>query len=711
MLPMKTSVALATRSNITTIALAIALLGLANSALTDTMKPQVKQAFTVNDLVTLKRVSDPRIAPDGTLLLYALRETDMAANKGVNGLWLANIDGSNARRLIAKGQAVSNARFAPDGKSVYFLSSRSGTSQIWRLSLSGGEAEQLSDIALDIGGFVMAPNGKTVAFSAEVFADCGPDFDCTKSRIAETAAKKTTGMLHDKLFIRHWDTWANGTRAQLFSANLTGDLLTAAKLVSRGAGGGAMDADVPSKPSGDDSEYAFSPDSSTIYFGARIAGKSEPWSTNFDVYQSKITGNDAAMNLTPDNLAWDAFPLPSTDGKKLYYRAMTRASFEADRFRIMEYTLSTGKTREIAPNWDRSPDGLALSQDGKTLITAADDIGQHPLFSIEVATGNVKPISGAGYVSGYSVNKNKVVFARDDLRAPAELFATTLSGGAIANLTQLNAAQLNNIEFGAAEQFSFAGAAGETVYAWLVKPVNFDANKQYPIAFLIHGGPQGSFGNHFHYRWNPQTYSGQGFATVMVDFHGSTGYGQKFTDAISGDWGGKPLEDLQKGLSAALEKYPFLDGKRACALGGSYGGYMTNWIAGAWPDGFKCLVTHAGIFDKRFMAYSTEELWFNEWENGGVAWEQSAAIESDNPVTKVQNWKTPMLVIHGMNDFRVPFEQGISAFTALQRKGIESKFLWYPDENHWILKPENSIQWHDTVNAWLHQHLDSPSNK
>ena len=693
------------------LAFAIALLGISNAALSEAMKPELKQGFTVQDLVTLQRVSDPRISPDGTLLLYALRETDMAANKGINGLWLSNIDGSNAKRLSAKGQSVSNARFAPDGKSVYFLSSRSGTSQIWQLSFSGGEAQQVSDIALDVGGFVISPNGKTVAFSSEVFVECAVDFACTKTRLDEAAAKKTTGTVQDKLFMRHWDTWANGTRAQLFTANLNGDTITEANLASRGAGGIPMDADVPSKPFGDDSEYAFSPDSSTLYFGARIAGKTEPWSTNFDLYQSQVAGIEAAKNLTPDNLAWDAFPLPSADGKKLYYRAMTRASFEADRFRIMERTLSTGETREIAPNWDRSPDGLAISQDGKTLITAADDVGQHPVFAIDVATGKAKPISGAGTVGGYSVNKNKVVFARDDLRAPAELFATTLSGGAISEITHLNVAQLNKIDFGAAEQFSFAGAGGETVYAWLVKPANFNANKKYPIAFLIHGGPQGSFGNHFHYRWNPQTYSGQGFAAVMVDFHGSTGYGQKFTDSISGDWGGKPLEDLQKGLSAALQKYSFLDGDRACALGGSYGGYMTNWIAGAWPDGFKCLVTHAGIFDKRFMSYSTEELWFDEWENGGVAWEHGAAIESDNPITKVQNWKTPTLVIHGMHDFRVPFEQGISAFTALQRKGIESKFLWYPDENHWILKPENSIQWHDTVNDWLHLHLDSTKSK
>jgi dipeptidyl aminopeptidase/acylaminoacyl peptidase len=664
--------------------------------------------FTVDDLVRMERVSDPRISPNGTQLLYALRETDMAANKGVNGLWLSAIDGSGAKRLSAKGQSVSSGRFAADGKSVYFLSSRSGSSQIWRLALSGGEAEQITAIAVDIGGFALAPSGKTLAFSAEVFADCGADFGCTKTRLDTTAAKKTTGTVHDKLFIRHWDTWANGTRSQLFSAALGSAGASDAQLLSRSADGKPMDGDVPSKPHGDDSEYGFSPDSATVYFGARIAGKSEPWSTNFDVYRVAVVGNAGAENLTPENLAWDASPVISANGKVMYYRAMSRPSFEADRFRILERDLSSGKTREVAPEWDRSPDSLTLSPDGKTLYAYTDNIGNRQLFSINIADGKAVALSGPGAVSGFAVGPRQIVFARDTLNTPANLFSTGLKGGAISQLTQLNTAQLSGIEFGAAEQFSFAGANGETVFAWLVKPAGFDPSKKYPVAFLIHGGPQGSFGNQFHYRWNPQTYAGQGFAALMVDFHGSTGYGQKFTDAISGDWGGKPLQDLQSGLAFALKKYPFLDGERACALGGSYGGYMTNWIAGAWPKGFKCLVTHAGIFDKRFMAYSTEELWFDEWENGGVAWEKADAIESDNPINKVDQWQTPTLVIHGMNDFRVPFEQGIAAFTALQRRGINSKFLWYPDENHWILKPENSIQWHNTVNDWLHLYLDLP---
>jgi dipeptidyl aminopeptidase/acylaminoacyl peptidase len=678
------------------------LFGLSLSASTTIM---AAQPFTVEDLVTLERVSDPRLSNDGTQLLYALRQTDMEANKGVTGLWLAKADGSNARRLTVKGQSVSSGRFSADGKAVFFLSSRSGSSQVWRLSLAGGEAEQVSNLAVDVGSFVLAPNGQSIAFTAEVFAECGADFSCSKSKLDARSAQKITGTVHDQLFIRHWDTWANGTRSQLFVANLTNATMATPTLVSRTAAGKPMDADVPSKPSGDDSEYSFSADSASLYFGARIAGKTEPWSTNFDLYQASVKGNEAALNLTADNLAWDAGPVLSQDGKKLYYRAMTRPTFEADRFRIIERDLASGKSREVAPNWDRSPDGLALSSDGKTLYAFCDDLGQRPLFAISIANGAVKAISGAGAVSGFSVAKKQLVFVRDQLTEPANLFSVAPLGGDIKKISQFNADKLANIGMGAAEQFTFSGANNQTVHAWLVKPVNFDANKRYPIAFLIHGGPQGSFGNQFHYRWNPQTYAGQGFAALMIDFHGSTGYGQKFTDTISGDWGGKPLLDLQKGMAAALTKYPFLDGDRACALGGSYGGYMTNWIAGAWPDGFKCLVTHAGIFDKRFMAYSTEELWFSEWENQGLAWEKAAEIEVDNPVSKVKSWRTPTLVIHGMLDYRVPFEQGIAAFTALQRKGVESKFLWFPDENHWILKPANSILWHHTVNDWLHQHL------
>lgn len=662
--------------------------------------------FTAEDLVAFDRVSDPQLSADAQQIVFALREADVDNNKSNTALWSMRSSGGPARRLTSKGLAASSPRFAKTGNGVYFLSARAGSNQLWYMPLDGGEAQQVSDFSVDVGSFQLSPDGKRVAFSAEVYRDCSGNLACTRKRLDARAERKTSGEMHEQLFIRHWDTWSDGTRSQLFIADIGSDgALGAAKLLSQD-----IDGDVPSKPFGDDSEYTFSPDSKFVVFGARIAGKTEAWSTNFDLYQVPADGSSAPKNLTADNLAWDATPVFSRDGKRLYYRAMTRANFEADRFRILERDLSSGKTREVAPQWDRSPDGITLSADGRTLYSTADDLGHHPLFAINVANGSAKILSGAGSVGGFSVSGDVVVFTRDDLARPANLFKTSKGSDQPTKLSDFNAARLANLQFGEYEQFSFKGANDETVYGWAIKPVGYKAGQSYPTAFLIHGGPQGSFSNQFHYRWNAQTYAGQGFATVMIDFHGSTGYGQKFTDSISGDWGGKPLIDLQKGLAHARSQFAWVDAKRACALGGSYGGYMTNWIAGAWPDGFNCLVTHAGIFDKRFMSYSTEELWFDEWENGGVAWERQAEIESDNPVSKVAQWRTPMLVIHGMKDFRVPFEQGIAAFTALQRRGIASKFLWYPDENHWILKPQNSLQWHHAVNDWLHQHLDVPTS-
>ena len=678
--------------------LQFALIG--SAALALSTQVSALKPFAVQDLVTLKRISDPRISPDGKSVMYALRQTNMAANKGESALWLMDIDGKNARQISAVG--ANTGRFAPDGKAIYFLSTRSGSSQLWRLPLAGGEAQQASNLSLDVGSYVIAPDGKSVALSMAIFTDCLADLACTKARMDKQAARKASGTLHDSLFVRHWDTWAVGTRNQLFTSDLADASDASVRLISQG-----IDGDVPSKPFGDDTEYSFSPDSKTLIFGVRIAGKTEAWSTNFDLYQTPSDASTKPVNLTADNLAWDSTPVFSADGKTLYYRAMSRPGFEADRFKIMSRELSSGKTQQIAMNWDRSPDSLVLSADGKTLYTHTDNIGQRQLFAIAVKTGEARAISGDGAVSGFSVGAKHIVFARDDLDSPADLYRISAGGGALQQLSNVNAAALANLQFGSFEQFNFKGHNDETVYGWIVKPVDFDASKRYPVAYLIHGGPQGSFGNQFHYRWNPQTYTGQGWVAVMVDFHGSTGYGQAFTDSISGDWGGKPLEDLQKGLAEVGKRFAYADIDNACALGGSYGGYMTNWIAGAWPNQFKCLVTHAGIFDKRFMSYSTEELWFDEWENQGVAWEKAADIEKDNPVNKVADWKSPMLVIHGMLDFRVPFEQGISAFTLLQRRGIGSQFLWFPDENHWILKPENSIQWHDSVNAWLHKHLQT----
>jgi len=659
--------------------------------------------FDVDDLVRLDRISDPQLSADGTRLVYALRQTDWDANKGVQSLWQLALDqnGAQPRRLTSGPANAMHPRFS--GEKLYFLSTRSGSAQVWVLD-GPGEARPVTELPLDVGGFLLSPDGKRIAVALEVYPECGADFACSQKKTADDEAEKASGTKHDKLFIRHWDTWQRGTRAQLFLFDLDADGKAAgsARWLTQG-----IDGDAPTKPFGDMSEVAFSPDGAKLVFTARIAGKTEPWSTNTDLYEVATTVDGAARNLTPAYPGYDTTPVYSPDGKRLYWRSMERAGYEADRNRILELTLATGAVREVAPGWDRSADGLTLSEDGRTLYVPVDDLGEHPLYAVDVRTGAAKRLTGAGQVSGFALGDKAIYAAIDDLDSPADIHRVPLAGGKSTQLTQVNAARLKDVAFGAYEQFSFKGWNDETVYGWVVKPAGFEAGKKYPVAFLVHGGPQGSMGNSFHYRWNPQTYAGKGFAAVFIDFHGSTGYGQAFTDAIRGDWGGKPLEDLQKGLAAASAKYDFLDASRACAAGGSYGGYMMNWIAGAWPDAFRCLVTHAGILDNRFMSYTTEELWFDEWEFEGTHYDNPENFEKHNPVNLVKNWKAPMLVIHGMLDFRVPFEQGIAAFTAAQRRGIDSEFLWFPDENHWILKPQNSVQWHRTVEAWMTRHTQA----
>jgi dipeptidyl aminopeptidase/acylaminoacyl peptidase len=360
-----------------------------------------------------------------------------------------------------------------------------------------------------------------------------------------------------------------------------------------------------------------------------------------------------------------------------------------------------GKERVLTEGWDRSPSAPVWSADGSELYCTADDLGQHGLFAVDAATGKVRTVWGKGHATSPIVAGGRVAFLLDSFQGPAEVQTVRPDGGDRKVITSINEERVASVRMGEPEQFTFHGAGGDTVYGYVVKPVDFDPAKKYPVALLIHGGPQGSFHNDFHYRWNPQAYAGHGYASVMIDFHGSTGYGQAFTDAINGDWGGKPLEDLKKGLDAALAKYPWMDGGNVSALGGSYGGYMVNWIAGNWPDRFKCLVAHDGNLDEQFAYFATEELWFPEWEHGGTPWDNPGGYAKHNPVDFVKNWKTPMLIVHGGKDYRVVDTSGFASFTVLQRRGIPSKLLYFPDENHWVLKPHNSVLWYDTVLDWL----------
>jgi dipeptidyl aminopeptidase/acylaminoacyl peptidase len=681
------------------------LLALA-AALTATGATAAPRGFTVEDLVTMERVGAPAVSPDGSRIVYTVRSTDMGKNRGHTDLYLVDLRGANhaPQRLTSDTASSTDPEWSPQGDAIYFLSARSGSSQIWRVPVAGGPnaaAARVTDLPLDVDAFHVAPTGDRVAFSMSVFRDCA-DLACTKSRLAAREQDKATGKIYDRLFVRHWDTWADGRNNVLYAAPLDASGRVSAAPVSLS---GTLDGDVPSKPFGDREEFRFSPDGKTVVFSVRIAGKTEAWSTNFDLYSVAATGGQAPRNLTADNNAWDTKGVFSPDSRTLAYLAMTRPGFEADRYHIVLLDLASGKKRNVAESWDRSPGSLRWTQDGKTLVADAEDIGQHRLFGIDVASGKVTPLTDKGSIGEFDVRGNTVAFTQANLSAGAQLFSMPLGQSTATQLTHVNEQKLADVRWGKYEQFSFKGANGDTVHGYVMKPWNYEAGKKYPIAFLVHGGPQGSFGNGWSYRWNPQVYAGAGYASVFIDFHGSTGYGQKFTDSISGDWGGKPLDDLKKGLAAAVATYPWLDRGNACALGASYGGYMMNWIQGNWSDGFKCIVNHDGVFDTRGMAYSTEEQWFTDWENGGPYFSVPELHERFNPVQYVNKWKTPMLVVQGDLDFRIPTAQGLSAFTALQRRGIESKLLVFPDENHWVLKPANSVLWHHTVMAWLDQHL------
>jgi dipeptidyl aminopeptidase/acylaminoacyl peptidase len=669
--------------------------------LTATAAAAAPHPFTARDLHNMQRLAELQGSPQGDRIAFSVRTTDFEANRGRTDIWTVSAAGGDAAPLTTDPAGDFNPRWAPDGKSLYFLSTRSGSSQVWRVPVPGNDkqAVQVTGLPLDVANLTVSPDGSRIAFSLEVFPDC-PTLACTTERLAAREKDKTSGQLYEGGFVRHWDTWSDGRKNHLFVAALQDGKAQAPVDLTKG-----LEGDAPSRPFGGAEEYAFSPDGKSIVFALRLAGeknREEPWSTNFDLYEVQVDGSRPPRNLTASNPAWDTQPAFSPDGRTLAYLAMQRPGYESDRFWIKVRDL-TGRQAErtLAAEWDRSANDLLFSRDGKTLYVTAGDTGQMPLFAIDVASGSVRKLVAEGSTHSPTLAGDRIAFGLDHLRSPVEIHTVLPDGSGLAKITDVNREELAGVQLGEPEQFSFAGANGDKVYGWAVKPVGYQAGKKYPLAFIIHGGPQTSYHNEFHYRWNPQAYAGAGYAVVAIDFHGSTGYGQAFTDAINKDAGGKPLVDLQKGLEAALQRYPWIDGDRACALGASYGGYMINWIAGNWPDRFRCLVNHDGIFDDRGMYYSTEEIWFPEWEHGAPQYQDPAAYEQFNPVNHVDNWKTPMLVVQGALDYRIPEAQGLATFNALQRRGIPSRLLVFPDENHWVLKAGNSIFWHETVLDWL----------
>ncbi|HEY3174470.1 MAG TPA: S9 family peptidase [Candidatus Polarisedimenticolia bacterium] len=651
--------------------------------------------FSVHDMVAMERLGDPQPSPDGKWVVFTRRSWDEKTNKTRTNLWLVSMDGSTLRQLTTAQASDTGPRWSPDGRTIAFISGRSGSSQIWTIDVAGGEAVKKSDFPIDVDNVQWSPDGTRMAFSAEVYPDCD-DMDCTAKRDKEKSEDPVKARVYTKLMIRHWDAWEDGKRSHVFV------------WPGRGAAGPVdlmkgADADAPTKPFGGSEEFAWSPDGKEIAFTAKMV-ENPAWSTDLDIYVAATDGSGFRC-ITEPNEAVDTTPAWSPDGKTIAYLAMRRPRFEADKQAIVLYDKAAGRSRVLTGDWDRSVGSVAWSGDGRKLIVTAGETARSKIFSVDAAAGLASPVVAEHFNGGVSVAAGgRLVFTQDSLTSPAEIHTCRLDGTDPKRITGINDARVAAALMSKPEEFWFKGARNEKVHGWILKPVGFQAGRKYPVAFLIHGGPQGSWEDHFHYRWNPQAYAGAGYVTVAIDFHGSTGYGQSFTDAISGDWGGKPFEDLMKGLDYVIASYDYVDGDRVGALGASYGGYMINWIAGH-TDRFKCLVSHDGEMDERSSYYTTEELWFPEWEFGGTPWEKKVAYEHFSPGEYVDKWKTPMLVIHGALDFRLPETEGMAVFTALQRRGIPSKFLYFPDENHWVLKAKNSILWHETVLGWLDQWL------
>jgi dipeptidyl aminopeptidase/acylaminoacyl peptidase len=660
--------------------------------------------MTVDDLLAVKAVSDPQLSPDGSLVVYVVSEIDRATDKNNSSLWLVPASSGEPKQLTTAPGTNNHPRWSPDGKTIAFVSHRGGSNQIWLMPIDGGEPRQLTKLPVDVSGPIWSPKGDKIAFVAEIYPGSTPEQTAAKDK--EKEASKSKARTFDRLMIRHWKSWDEGKRSHLFVADLkTGE---SKDLTPK------LEVNTPPAPFGGSSDYAWSSEGDELAFTAEPAHESA-WSTNTDVWTVPVAGGEP-KNVTAANKGADSQPSYSPDGRWLAYVSQSRPGFEADAWVLKLLSRTSGTSYDMTKALDRPVLSLAWTAGG--IKAVIDDNGTEPIIAIEggittdgtsvsvVPPAQFPRVVSGGAQTGLSVHgkSGKMAFARHTARTPAEVFIAEPDGSGLTQLTHHNAPLLAQLDLPKLEGFSFPGSDGDEVHGWLLHPPGFDPSKKYPVVFLIHGGPQGAWHDEWHNRWNYELFAAPGYGVVAINPRGSTGYGQKFTDQISQDWTGRVYDDLKKGLDYVLAQHAFLDGSRVAACGGSYGGFMVNWIAGH-TDRFKALISHAGVFDLTSKYGTTEELWFPEWEFGGTPWEKPEHYRERSPSSYVANFNTPTLVIHGALDFRVPDAQGLGMFTSLQRRGVPSRYVWFPDEGHWILQPHNRIVWWNEVYAWLDKYL------
>lgn len=667
-----------------------------------------KRPFTFEDMMALKRLAEPVPSPDGKWVVFSAQDVDLEANTKKSHLWIVPAAGGEARRLNLTENEEERPRFSPDGKRLIWTSKATTPSQVWMANFTpesgglDGEPHQVTNLSTGADGAIWSPDGTNIMFVSAVYPEAKDDAE-NKQRDEEMNNSKVKAKVFTKLLYRHWMSFTEEKRSHLFvvPADTTvadGSAPSVARDLTPG------DHDVPPFNLGGQDMYGISPDGQEVAYTSNIE-EGEATSTNNEIFLVPITGG--APKKISTAAGNDNTPVYSPDGKSIAWRSMARAGFEADKQSLIIYARQSGKSRNATSEWDRSVGDLAWTPDSSALFFTAEDRGESPIFALP--RDGQQPTEVARLHAGdlaFSKDGKSLFFSRVSIAAPAEIARVDVNGTSKADataVTHVNDALLSQIAMQPLESFTFKGANDVDIQGFMVKPPNFDSSKKYPLKFLIHGGPQGAWGNSWTYRWNAQLFASTGnYVVVMINPHGSTGYGQALTDGVSGDWGGKPYVDLMKGLDYVEKTYPFIDKTREAAMGASYGGYMANWILGQ-TDRFRCVVSHDGVFNTEAAYGTTEELWFVEWEFKGSPWKNRELYRKFSPHLHAEKFKTPTLVIHGQLDYRLDVAEGFQLFTTLQRLKVPSKMLYFPDEGHWVTKPQNSRLWYKTVNEWVDQ--------